>query len=218
MCVLTYLRQTVAVSRSSWHTNAGSFSASSLHMHYLSPSTPAACLSSLMLLLCAVSVPLSCPSLLRVAWPSASLPHLCRILTQFVFSSSSSLLCLSFPNMIILSVMAHDTFCSYQALPSADSKTAPKTCGSGMFILVCESPTRRRYKFKCPDLKCQNHLHYIVTPWLLKTSNKFRCPSEHCKTKKQRNTHTIPAALMRQHLKFQTSNDSATLNAHTGYL
>jgi len=68
------------------------------------------------------------------------------------------------------------------------------------FSLVGESTTSRRYQFRCPDLECPHNADGVTTPWLMSTSNKFRCPSAHCKAKKQKNNHTIPAHVMRIHL------------------
>lgn len=68
------------------------------------------------------------------------------------------------------------------------------------FTLVDETAKSRRYEFLCPDPECPNSGAPILTPWLMSTSNKFRCTSSPCKAKKQRNNHTIPAHVMRQHL------------------
>jgi len=68
------------------------------------------------------------------------------------------------------------------------------------FSLVGESTTSRRYQFRCPDHECPHSKEVVTTPWLMSTSNKFRCPSAHCKAKKQKNNHTIPAHVMRIHL------------------
>lgn len=68
------------------------------------------------------------------------------------------------------------------------------------FTLVDETAKSRRYEFLCPDPECPNNGAPILTPWLVSTSNKFRCTSSPCKAKKQRNNHTIPAHVMRQHL------------------
>lgn len=79
----------------------------------------------------------------------------------------------------------------------ASCKETPK---SNSFILIGETNASRRYTFQCPDPDCQNYQAQLETPWLVRSSNKFRCTSEHCKRKKQRNNHTIPAHVMRQHM------------------
>jgi len=68
------------------------------------------------------------------------------------------------------------------------------------FVLVDETAKSRRYEFQCPDKECPNHSEPVVTPWLMSTSNKFRCTSMHCKAKKQKNNYTIPAHVMKFHL------------------
>lgn len=68
------------------------------------------------------------------------------------------------------------------------------------FTLVDETAKFRRYEFRCPNLDCPNCDKSMLTPWLVSSSNKFRCTSAQCKTKKQKNNHTIPAHVMRQHL------------------
>jgi len=78
------------------------------------------------------------------------------------------------------------------------SKQSPNKPSS--FILVDETAKSRRYEFQCPDKECPNHAVTVVTPWLMSTSNKFRCTSMHCKAKKQKNNYTIPAHVMKFHL------------------
>lgn len=68
------------------------------------------------------------------------------------------------------------------------------------FTLIGETVTNRRYTFQCPDEKCPNRDRLVDTPWLVASSNKFRCTSQHCRAKKQKNNHTIPAHVMREHL------------------
>ena len=68
------------------------------------------------------------------------------------------------------------------------------------FVLIEETERRRMYKFQCPDSMCPNSGMYVNTPWLTSSSNKFRCAYPHCKAKKQKNTHTIPACVMKIHL------------------
>ena len=86
------------------------------------------------------------------------------------------------------------------AMPKGSSLKTKKMKSPACFILVGEIENYRRYKFKCPDPRCQNYAQYVDTPWLVRTSNKYRCPADNCRAKKQKNFHTIPAALMRQHL------------------
>jgi len=90
-----------------------------------------------------------------------------------------------------------DVFCSQKA-PSV--KKESKKALASRFELIGETDKCRMYKFQCPDSECQNSHMYVDTPWLTSSSNKFRCTSKYCKAKKQKNNHTIPASVMRQHL------------------
>merc|ERR1712086_79242 len=87
---------------------------------------------------------------------------------------------------------------SYEKAPSV--KKESKKALASRFELIGETDKCRMYKFQCPDSECQNSHMYVDTPWLTSSSNKFRCTSKYCKAKKQKNNHTIPASVMRQHL------------------
>ena len=92
-----------------------------------------------------------------------------------------------------------DYFCSQKA-PSVVIKAKEKKALASRFVLIGETDKSRMYKFQCPDSECENSHMYVDTPWLISSSNKFRCTSKYCKAKKQKNNHTIPASVMRQHL------------------
>lgn len=86
------------------------------------------------------------------------------------------------------------------AKPTAIKRTSRRDHKPSNFTLLDETAKSRRYEFRCPDPDCPNHNEAVMTPWLMSTSNKFRCTSSYCKAKKQKNNHTIPAHVMRQHL------------------
>jgi len=102
----------------------------------------------------------------------------------------------------------HDRDVKAQDILETDSQSdemvlqriAEKGNQSSKFTLAGEAAGARRYQFRCPDAACPIHAEPILTPWLKSTSNKFRCISKHCKAKKQRNSHTILAHVMRQHI------------------
>ena len=97
--------------------------------------------------------------------------------------------------------------------PSVGEKAdSGDTCSRDMqttdrFKLVDEKSdhSNRRYRFKCPDLGCPNNQVSVLTPWLVSSSNKFRCPSTYCREKKQNNyPSTIPACVMKHHLNVKS--------------
>jgi len=110
----------------------------------------------------------------------------------------------------------------YHPISQSKASTPKSTKGSSQnpkpitFVLVDESENTRKYRFRCPIIECPNNQVPVVTPWLMKTSNKFRCTSTHCKARKQKNSHTIPAHVMRQHLKKEeekAKEEAAAANA-----